>query len=327
METTLPTVTFLTLILISAAMLTGNASFQTPDQSIPPRQQWRQANDISQISCATGLVLIQKVNGAPACVSPDAYLRLVDRGWGMWDPTIMSNRPNMMQGVIDQAIRDPVLSKHLHSMAQQEKTLWYDVSPQLKQQLQEDSQILQSTMMPIMNDPQLRQQMIEMMQQSPQIMQSIRNNNMMMQMIQGSIPLPSNQTGMTGTTGDLVMSKGLKGSMMENQGKMRDQTMGQNMMGQMMEWGMMMHNPQMMQNMMVQMMNDPQMRAMMQSMMIQNPHHRQSMVNQGMAGPMVGSMINDPQLREQMLDMMMQHQDMMMSLRQNQQFLNSLNQP
>ncbi len=315
-------VTFFALIMMTSMLST--VSSQTSNQPLSPRQQWKNIDDISQITCKEGLVLLEKANGAPACVSPNAYLRLVDRGWGMWDSSIMTNRPNMMQEVMGHVVRDPNLSQQLHSMIQQNQNLWYDVSPQLKQ----DPQVLQNMMMPMMNDPQSRQQMIEMMQQNPQMMQSVRNNNMMMGMIQGNMPLPSSQTPM----GDHMMNQGVKGPMMGQKGQMGGSMMGQNMMGQgmmepMMNQGMMMHNPQMMNSMMNQMMNNPQTKTMMQNMMMQNQYHMQAMIDQGMVGPMLGPMMNDPQLQQEMLDLMMQHRDMMMNLRQNQQFMNSLNQP
>lgn len=306
-------------VIITVGILTSAAFSQTPNQPMPPRHQWENMHDVSQIVCKEGLVLLEKANGSPACVSPNAYLRLVDRGWGMWNSDLMSDRPNMMQGIMGQVIRDPNLSQQLHSTIQQNQNLWYDVSPQLKQKLQQNPQLLQNMMMPIMDDPKLRQQMIETMQQHQQMMQSVQNNNMMMGMIQGNVPVPSNQTKMGGP-------------MMGQQGHMGGPMMGknmmhQNMMGQMTSQGMMMHNPQMMNSMMNQMMNNPQTKNMMQNMMMQNPYHMQAMIDQGMIGPMVGPMMNDPQLQQQMLDMMMQHQGMMMDLRQNQQFMNSLNQP
>jgi hypothetical protein len=52
---------------------------------IPPRKQWKEISDIDQLTCKEGLLLLQKNNGAPACVSSSAYLGLVDRGYGMFE--------------------------------------------------------------------------------------------------------------------------------------------------------------------------------------------------------------------------------------------------
>ncbi len=307
-------IVFLVILLSSTTILTNDAFSQTPNQPLPPRQQWKNMDDVSQVTCREGLVLLEKTTGAPACVSPNAYLRLIDRGWGMWDPTIMSNRQNMMQGVMSQIIRDPNMSQQLHTMIQQKPNLWYDSPNQLRQQIQQYPDSFQNIMIPMMNDPQLRQQMIEMMQQNQQMMQSIQSNNIMMGMIRGNIPLPLNQT--------TTMGGGEEGQNTMGQG-------GMMMRGPMMGQGMMMHNPQVMQGLMNQMLNDPQMGAAMRGMMIQNPYHMESMMmpmNQGMVGHMFSPMMNDPELRQQMLDLMVQHRDMMMELRQNQQFMNSLNQ-
>ena len=48
---------------------------------LPPHQQWRLGQDINELTCKEGFVLITKANGMPACISPNSYLRLTDRGW------------------------------------------------------------------------------------------------------------------------------------------------------------------------------------------------------------------------------------------------------
>ena len=55
----------------------------------------------NQIVCADGKVLMMKNMGMSACVNPNSYLRLADRGWGNWDMNMMTNDPQQMQRVMN----------------------------------------------------------------------------------------------------------------------------------------------------------------------------------------------------------------------------------
>ena len=80
MKTTIFTaITILAILTISLSLFSEQALAQT---MMTPRQQMMMGTNPNQIVCAEGKVLMMKNMGMSACVNPDSYLRLVDRGWG-----------------------------------------------------------------------------------------------------------------------------------------------------------------------------------------------------------------------------------------------------
>lgn len=51
------------------------------ENSLPPLKQFKSGIDVSEIECKTSLVLIQKYDNLPACVTPDTKQELIERGW------------------------------------------------------------------------------------------------------------------------------------------------------------------------------------------------------------------------------------------------------
>ncbi len=138
-----------------------------------------------QITCVDGKVLMMKNTGTPACVNPDSFLRLADRGWGNWDMSMMTNNPQQMQRVMNSMMNNP-----------QTGNLWYDImknDPQHMQPMMNNNwtmnnpQMMGPMMGPMMNsmmdDPELRQQMMNNMMMNPQMMQSMMNNQQFMQQL------------------------------------------------------------------------------------------------------------------------------------------------
>ena len=76
----------LAIATISISLLSEQVIAQT---MMSPRQQMMMGTNPNQIVCADGLVPMMKNMGMTACVNPDTYLRLADRGWGNWDMNMM----------------------------------------------------------------------------------------------------------------------------------------------------------------------------------------------------------------------------------------------
>ncbi|MDX1596745.1 MAG: hypothetical protein R3327_07385, partial [Nitrosopumilaceae archaeon] len=105
---------FLSLILvISITPMLFSDSFA---ESVSPRHQWKIVSDIDELTCNNGLILLQKFDSTPACVSPETYLKLVDRGYGMFDSSIMKNRPAMLNNLMKEMISTHSLIHHWHDM-------------------------------------------------------------------------------------------------------------------------------------------------------------------------------------------------------------------
>ena len=63
---------------------------------IPPLKQLESVNDVNDIICKNGFVLIQKYDDSPACVKTETKAKLMQRGWGVDD---------IMQQLVDGADR------------------------------------------------------------------------------------------------------------------------------------------------------------------------------------------------------------------------------
>ena len=126
--------------------------------------------------------MMRGMSGTPVCVNPDTWLRLADRGWGMWDMNMMMQNPTQMQQVMNSMMNNPDTGK-----------LWYDTmtDPQHMQDMfdQMTTTMKQSPqnswpmMNFMMNDPELRQQMIDQMMQNQDMMQSILQHQQFMQQL------------------------------------------------------------------------------------------------------------------------------------------------
>ena len=337
------------IFTISISLISEQVMAQT---MMTPRQQMMMGTNPDQITCADGKVLMMNNIGMPACVTPSTYWRLADRDWGNFDTELLAQNQNHMHAVMDAMINHPQMSQNMHDWMrdnpQHMQTMMNNWMPQMTQ----NNQWMMNMMGPIMNDPELSQQMMNHMMMNPQMMQNMQSNKQWMGMMHGDPMMSSgmyhgmmtnstmncpwcpfmqdsmNQSMMgsgcawcQGSTGH-----GMMGSGMTNQGMMTGQHMQSSTPDRSptTSHGWMMQNPQHMQSMMNNMMSDPQSMQTMHGMMMQNPQHMHGMMN-NMMGLMMNHMMNDPQMQQQMMNHMMKHPQMMQQWMQNQQFVDSLN--
>ena len=91
-----------------------NDVFAQSDQVLPPHQQMRMINNPNQVMCSPDMVLMMRgSDGIPACVTPQSYLRLADRGWGNFDWNLLSQHPHQMQGVMMNMMNNPQMWQHM----------------------------------------------------------------------------------------------------------------------------------------------------------------------------------------------------------------------
>ena len=67
---------FILFLCISFSHFLFENSFSQEDPIFSPRQQWKQLPDPDILTCKDDLILLQKTNGSPACVSSTTYLKI-----------------------------------------------------------------------------------------------------------------------------------------------------------------------------------------------------------------------------------------------------------
>lgn len=221
MKSIFPAITGIVIvtILFFSPIITNPAFSQMEMQMMSPRQQWMMSNDPSQVTCRTGMsLLISSSSGAPACVSPTTYMRLVDRGWGSYDFNHIARDQQFMTGIMNNMMyhprimgymmNDPQSLQHMQqnnqwmgmmhrgqmmggpmmgSAMMQNYTVgcpWCPVGSGIQQGwMMHNPQHMQNMMGYMMNDPELRQQMFEHMMSNQQYMQQLMQNQTFMQKI------------------------------------------------------------------------------------------------------------------------------------------------
>ena len=263
---------------------------------IPPRHQWKQTDNIDDLTCNNGLVLLQKNNGAPACVSTTAYIKLIDRGYGMYDSSLMMKRPAMMSALMKNMVSNDSIMMHWHDMMQNDPVMMKNTMNDWVSFMKNNTNYLENMMGPMTSDPKLRQKMIEQMKHHPQMESTLKQNPVWMDsvhqpMMSSDMHLgmdKSMQPGMCSWCPEYKMHDNSKSMMLEHSDKVMD----------------MMHH----------MWINKEMAQDMHKFMLENPSHMAHMQDH-MMGPMLRHMMDDPELREKMIEMMLQHQDFMNSIR------------
>lgn len=261
-------------------------------QQMPPHQQWKQFSNIDMMTCKEGHLLLQKTNGDPTCVMPSTYLKLVDRGYGNFDPLIMNKHPEMMNNLMNNITSNQSLMYHWHEMMQKNPSMIKQTMDNWVSQIKDNPELLKNMLGPMTSDPKLREAMIDTMKNHPHMETTLKQHSGWMD----SVHRP-------------MMGYG----------------MGQGMHSSSCNWcpnyQMNEHHPSMkfthsdtMMNMMHSMWINSEMSNDMHSMMLQNPSHMGYM-SEPMMNPILNAVMDDPVLRDQMIKLMLEHQDFMNTIR------------
>ncbi|MDH3204872.1 MAG: hypothetical protein OEL81_09380, partial [Nitrosopumilus sp.] len=83
---------FLFVFVVILGIIASPTLFENSfaQQEMSPHHQWKKFGDPHTLTCKQGQLLLQKHDGNPACVMPSTYIKLVDRGYGAYDSSIMS---------------------------------------------------------------------------------------------------------------------------------------------------------------------------------------------------------------------------------------------
>jgi hypothetical protein len=266
-------------------------------QQMTPHQQWKKFADIDMMTCKSGHLLLQKSNGNPACVMPSTYLKLVDRGYGSHNQSMMEKNPEMMTRLMNSMASNEKLMSHWHEMMQKNPVMMMQTMDDWVLQIKDNPELLKNMLGPMTSDSELRDKMINTMKNHPQMESHLKTHSMWMD----SIHQP-------------MMGKGM-GQGMYQSGCVWCTDYKHHSMG---SHSMHMSNSIHMMDMIHHVWINSDMTTDMHTMMLEDPSHMAMMSNQ-MMEPMLNAVMNDEDLREQMIELMLQHKDFMNSIRHDNQ--------
>jgi len=294
-----------TLVVILSATISPflfERSFAQENPVIPPRHQWKQLPDPDILTCKEGLILLQKINGSPACVSSYSYLKLIDRGYGKFDSSQLMQRQEMMDHLMEEMVSDSQLMHHWHTMMKNDPDIMQKTLPRLVLQLEESPEMLKNIMGPITTNSELRDKMIGHMKNHNQMITSFQQHTGWM----SSVHRPMMGSG---------IGQGMNSGMHEN----TECSWCPEVKPHKLHSHQGFQQPKIMEDMLHHFWVNERMRAQIHAYMLENPDHMGLMADQ-MMGPLLGIMMDDPEIRQQMIDLMLENQDFMNSVRHENKF-------
>ena len=293
---------FTLILCISFSPFLFENSFSQENLIFPPRQQWKQLPDPDILTCKDSLILLQKTNGSPACVSSSAYLKLIDRGYGKFDSSQLMKRPEMMTHLMGGMIVESQLMSHWHTMMVNDPKIMQQSMSDMVLKLKENPKFLANIMGPMTN-LELRGEMIQHMKKHNQMMVSFQEHPGWME----SVHRPMMGSSMNQEMGS------------EMHGKTQCSWCPEKSVDLQAHQGF--HRPNIMEDMMHHIWINEKMRSQMHEIMLENPQHMELMTDETMDS-ILEFMMDDTELRQQMIDMMLEHPEFMNSIRHENQFTN-----
>ena len=334
----------LTLLTVPL-LLESSFAPQQEEDTLSPYHQWKKFADPDTMTCKQGNLLLQKNNGVPVCVMPSTYLKLIDRGYGNFDSSIMSKRPVMMNHLMQHMVSDEKLVYHWHEMLQRNPNMMKQTMDDWVSQMNDDSELLKNMLGPMTSDAQLREKMIETMKNHPNMENFLKQSPRWMESVHQPITR-SDMMVMDGHGMDPKNGKGMCSNMKSENNSMScgmnhdgDSAMNCPMCEKMIKsscpWcpeykkysvhgnngngddgsHSMKHTPSnRMMDVMHHMWINDGMSEDVHNLMVRNPSHMAQMASQ-MMEPMLNAVMDDETLRAQMMDMMLEYHDFMNTIR------------
>lgn len=304
-------------------------------QEMTPHQQWKKFADVDMLTCKSGQLLLQKSNGDPACVMPYTYLKLIDRGYGTHNQSMMDNRPEMMNHLMNGMASNEKLMSHWHDMMQKNPTMMMQTMDDWVLQIKDNPELLKNMLAPMTSDPELREKMIHTMKNHPQMENHLKSHLAWMDSVHQPMSddmssdlgmgcgMGDDNTGMSCGMGDDNSGMGHGGS--ETSCPMCEKMMEKKRLDNcpwcpnykhhsMNSHSMMMSGSDKMMDMIHHVWINSEMTMDMHSMMLEDSSHM-AMMSTHMMEPMLNAVMDDEDLREQMIDLMLEHKDFMNSIR------------
>ncbi|MDH5658321.1 MAG: hypothetical protein OEY17_03115 [Nitrosopumilus sp.] len=237
-------------------------------------------------------MLLQKSNGNPACVLPSTYLKLIQRGYGNYDASIMSKRPAMMYTLMQNMVSNQNIMYHWHEMMQKNPRIMMDTVDDWVSQMKDNPVLLKNMLGPMTSDPQLREMMIDTMKNNHHMENSLKMNSQWMDSVHHPMINSEMDQRMHHSTCSWCPDYQMSISEESFTGFDYDGIIN------------MMHN----------MWTNSGISKDMNKIMLQNPSHMANMSEQ-MMEPMLNAIMDDEDLRQRMIDLLLEHQDFMNTVR------------
>ncbi|MCH9657916.1 hypothetical protein K0U27_04325 [archaeon] len=258
-----------------------------------PHQQWKESADIDLITCKPGHILLLDIDGNPLCVTPSTYLKLIDRGYGSYDSTVMTQRPTMLNELIQGIVSDQDLMHHWHEMMTQNPIVMTRTADEWISHIRDKPDLLKNFLGPISSDPKIRPIMIDAMKSHPHMETVLKQHSAWMD----SVHHPVLEPEMTDRTVHDACTWCTKH---------QTHTNGQHLSK--------FANHDRMMHMMHEMWTDLKTSQELHLAMLENPIHMGQM-SERMMDPVLDMIMDDETLRQQMIDLLLGHQDFMNDIR------------
>ncbi len=264
-------------------------------QEMSPHDQWKKFADLDTLICKQGHLLLQKNNGNPACVLPFTYLKLIDRGYGAYDSSIMSKHPEMMNQLMQNMASNDKLMYHWHEMLQKNSSMMMQTMNNLVSQIKNNPELLKNMLGPMTSDPNLREKMIDIMRNHSHMENSLKQNTIWMDSVHQTMMSSGMEQGMHNITCTWCPDYQINANH-EHFGEFV--------------------NSERMMDVIHHMWINSEMTQDMHVLMMKNPSHMAQM-SEHMMEPMLEAIMDDVNLRQQMIDLMLEHPDFMNTIRHN----------
>ncbi len=272
-----------------------------------PHQQWKKFADLDMITCKSGHLLLQKNDGNPACVMPSTYVKLIDRGYGSHNQSMMDKHPEMMINLMNSMASNEKLMTHWHEMLQKNPTMMMQTMDDWVLQIKDNPELLKNMLAPMTSEPKLREKMIQIMKNHLQMETHLKTHSAWMDSVHQ--PMSSGMDHDDSEMGCPMCEKMMEKKRLENC------TWCPNYMHHSMSsHSMTMSNSDKTMDMIHHVWINFDMTKDMHTMMLEDSSHMVMMSNQ-MMEPMLNAVMDDIDLREQMIELMLEHQDFMNSIR------------
>lgn len=152
-------------------------------EHLSPHLQWKQLADPDLLDCREGYLLLQKSNDIPACVEPSTFVKLIERGYGPYDSSLLSKRPDMLNHLMHYIVSDEKLMYHWYEMMKKDSKIMRQSIDDWIIKMKNDTQLLKNFLGPLSIDSKLRTQMVQIMKNHPTMESHLKQNSEWMKSI------------------------------------------------------------------------------------------------------------------------------------------------
>ena len=279
------------------------------EQELSPHQQWNKFGDPDTLTCKQGFLLLQKTNGYPTCITPNTYLKLIDRGYGSHNLSSLSTHPEMLNLFLDHMVSNEKLIFHWHEMLKKNNTVMTQTLDDWVLQMKSDSKLLKNMLGPMTSDPKLRDKMIQIMKDHPTMELFLKQDPVWMESIHRPA-LSLNENKNNDLKNECSTCNKLEKNTLHSSCSWCPEYETQSSHN----YSEAFSKSEKIMNIVHGIWINSGMSKNVHDLMINDPAHMAQMAEYLME-PMLNAVMDDDFLREQMVDLMLEHEDFMNSIR------------